>query len=311
MKNTILLRLVKPLMVLATIIWGSSFIVLKDTLNYMSVLFILAMRFSIGAVILLLVKRKAWKTIDRTSLLGGTVMGVLLFVAYVLQTFGLADTTPGKNAFFTSVYCIIVPFLYWAIERNRPDRYHLLAALFCVTGIGFVSWDGGFFLSEGDCLTLISGFLYAVHIIAVTHFTKGRDALLLTAIQFTVTALLSWLFVPLQGFPQGDISSYAWLGILYLGVFSTAIALSFQNIGQKYTEPSVAAVLLSLEAPFGVLFSVLFYQERPTGFMFCGFGLIFLAVICSETKFSFLPFCKSKQSVTSSVCHTNSQKQDE
>ena len=91
-----------------------------------------------------------------------------------------------------------------------------------------------------------------------------------------------------QGIPVDGLPVRAWWMLLYLAIAATAVALLFQNVGQKYTDPSSAALLLSLEAPFGVAFSVLFGAENPSPLMYLGFLLIFLAVVCSETKFQFL-----------------------
>lgn len=288
MSEAILKKLARPLIVVATIIWGSTFFILKDTLDDVSVYFMLAFRFTVAAVVLALVFWKRWKNFDKSYLLAGGVMGTLLFLAYAVQNFGLMDTTPGKNAFFTAVYCVIVPFLYWIINRTRPDRYNILAAVLCLAGIGFVSWDGGLALSMGDVLTLIGGLMYACHIVAVAHYSKGKDIFLLTVLQFAGVAIWSWLCALLtDGVPSDGLPIKAWLVLLYLAIAATTLALLFQNVGQKYTNPSAAAVLLALEAPFGVLFSVLFAGERPTAFMIFGFLLIFVSIICSETKFSF------------------------
>lgn len=289
MNETALKKLAKPLIVIATLIWGSTFFIMKDTLDDVDLMFLLAFRFSLAAAILALVFWKRWRVMDLRYLWQGGALGVLLFAAYAVQNYGLTDTTPGKNAFFTAVYCVIVPFLYWAVDRLRPSRWNVLAALLCVAGIGFVSWDGGLSLTGGDLLTLLSGFIYACHIVAVSKFSQGRDIFILTILQFAATALCCWtgtLFthgVPVDGLPQR-----AWWVLLYLAVAATALALLFQNVGQKYTDPSSAALLLSLEAPFGVAFSVLFGSENPAPLMYLGFLLIFLAVVCSETQFKFL-----------------------
>lgn len=289
MNEMILKKLARPLIVIATIIWGSTFFILKDTLNDVSVYFMLAFRFTVAAVVLAVVFWKKWKNMDKGYFLAGGVMGTVLFLGYAVQNFGLLDTTPGKNAFFTAVYCVIVPFLYWIIDRIRPDRYNLVAALLCVAGIGFVSWDSGFALTRGDLLTLLGGLLYACHIVAVAHFSKKRDIFLLTVLQFAVVAVWSWICaIATDGLPAGGLPTRAWLVLLYLAIAATTLALLFQNVGQKYTEPSAAAVLLALEAPFGVLFSVLFADENPTAPMVFGFVLIFVSILCSETKFSFL-----------------------
>lgn len=289
MQESMLKKLAQPMIVLATIIWGSTFFILKDTLDDVSVFFMLAFRFTLAAALLAVVFWKRWKGMDKSYFLAGGVMGVLLFLAYTIQNYGLVETTPGKNAFFTAVYCVLVPFLSWVFYRKRPDRFHVMAAVLCLAGIGFVSWDGGFSLGRGDALTLLGGLMYALHIVAVAHFSQHKDIFLLTVLQFATTAVLSWVgtFVT-GGVPEGGLQPQAWLVLLYLAVAATSLALLLQNVGQKYTNPSSAAVLLALEAPFGVLFSMLFYQERPTAFMIVGFGLIFLSILCSETKFSFL-----------------------
>ncbi len=282
-------RLAKPMIVVATLIWGSTFFILKDTLDDVDLMFLLAFRFTLAAGVLALVFWRNWRDVDRSYWWRGGAMGVLLFAAYTVQNFGLMDTTPGKNAFFTAVYCVIVPFLYWVVDRLRPSRWNVLAALLCVAGIGLVSWDGGFVLTGGDLLTLLGGLLYACHIAAVSKFSQGRDIFLLTVIQFGAAALCCWAGTLCSGgFPVDGLPLRAWLVLLYLATAATCVALLFQNIGQKYTDPSSAALLLSLEAPFGVAFSVLFGAERPTALMYAGFALIFLAVVCSETQFKFL-----------------------
>lgn len=289
-----LAKLAKPLIILATIIWGSSFVVMKNSVDVLPTFYLLAIRFTFAALILAVVFFKRWKVVDKQYLVGGTVMGFCLFVAYAFQTFGLERTTPGKNAFLTAVYCVIVPFLYWIIARKRPDKFNVLAAVICVVGIGFVALTtkegGSLTINLGDVLTLIGGFFFAAHIVAVNKYAEGRDIFILTTLQFASFALFSWLGVLFTrpALPAGVFDSGLILSLAYLVVFASCGALLFQNIGQKYTAPATAAVLLSLEAPFGVLFSILVGEEKLKALMVLGFALIFIAVVCSETKFSFL-----------------------
>ena len=291
-ETSILARFASPLIVLATIIWGSSFVVMKNSVDVLPTFWLLAIRFTFAALVLAVVFIKRWKVLDRQYLIGGTVMGFCLFVAYAFQTFGLEQTTSGKNAFFTAVYCVIVPFLYWAIAGRRPDKFNILAAFLCIAGIALVSVTGSnaSAFNMGDVLTLIGGFFFAAHIVAVAKYSEGRDIFILTTLQFASFALFSWIgvLVTRPALTPGVFDQSLIFGLAYLVIFASCGALLFQNIGQKYTVPSTAAVLLSLEAPFGVFFSILFANERPTPLMFVGFALIFLAVVCSETKFSFL-----------------------
>ena len=291
-ETSILARFASPLIVLATIIWGSSFVVMKSSVDVLPTFWLLAIRFTFSALVLAVVFIKRWKVLDRQYLIGGTVMGFCLFVAYAFQTFGLEQTTSGKNAFFTAVYCVIVPFLYWVIAKRRPDKFNILAAFLCIAGIALVSVTGSnaTAFNMGDVLTLIGGFFFAAHIVAVAKYSEGRDIFILTTLQFASFALFSWIGVLITrpALTPGVFDQSLIFSLAYLVIFASCGALLFQNIGQKYTAPSTAAVLLSLEAPFGVFFSILFANERPTPLMFVGFTLIFLAVVCSETKFSFL-----------------------
>ena len=287
-----LAKFATPLIILATIIWGSSFVVMKNSVDVLPTFWLLAIRFSASAIVLAIVFLPRWKVCDKQYLIGGTVMGFCLFVAYTFQTYGLERTTPGKNAFFTAVYCVIVPFLYWIIAKRRPDKFNVLAAFLCIGGIALVSVTGSnaSAFNLGDVLTLIGGFFFACHIVAVAKYSEGRDIFILTTLQFASFAIFSWIGVLVT---QTTVSPSVFnqdliFGLAYLVIFSSCGALLFQNIGQKYTAPATAAALLSLEAPFGVLFSILLTDERPTALMFLGFALIFLAVVCSETKFSFL-----------------------
>lgn len=289
-KTDILARLSSLLLVLTTVIWGSSFVVMKNSVDVLPTFWLLAIRFTVAAAVLALIFLRRWKYVSRGCVAGGAVMGLFLFLAYVFQTFGLERTTSGKNAFLTAIYCVIVPFLYWAIAHTRPDRYNILAALLCIVGIGFVSLNGDFSVNMGDILTLICGFFFSAHIVAVNRYAQEHDIFLLTVLQFASAALLSWLSalitrppVAAGTFTPGLIGSLA-----YLSLLATCGAFLFQNIGQKYMPAATAAVLLCLEAPFGVIFSIIFANERPTPAMFLGFALIFAAVICSETKFAFL-----------------------
>lgn len=291
-ETSVLARFASPLIVLATIIWGSSFVVMKSSVDVLPTFWLLAIRFTFSALVLAVVFIKRWKVLDRQYLIGGTVMGFCLFVAYAFQTFGLEQTTSGKNAFFTAVYCVIVPFLYWAIAGRRPDKFNILAAFLCIAGIALVSVTGSnaSAFNMGDVLTLIGGFFFAAHIVAVAKYSEGRDIFILTTLQFASFALFSWIGVLITrpALTPGVFDQSLIFGLAYLVIFASCGALLFQNIGQKYTPAATAAVLLSLEAPFGVFFSILFAGERPTPLMFVGFALIFLAVVCSETKFSFL-----------------------
>ncbi len=272
----------------ASIIWGSSFLVVKSTMDSMQPHTLLAIRFTIGSILLCLIFHKRLKKLNKDYLISGGIIGVFLFIAYSIQTIGITDTTPGKNAFLTAVYCVIVPYLYWIVDKNRPDKYNIIAAVLCLSGIGLVSINSDFRIQFGDAFSLISGFFYAAHMVSISKLSKDRDPVLLTIVQFSYTAIISWVVTLLFEDIPKSFSANAIAELLYLAVFATAIALLLQNIGQKHTKPAPAAIILSLEAVFGVIFSVIFFKEEITLKLFFGFLLIFIAIITSETKWSFI-----------------------
>ena len=291
MSDQTMRRLAKPMLFLAAFIWGSSFFIMKGAVDVIPPFYLLAVRFTGGAVLLGLLCGKKWRRcFSRDYLWRGAVMGVFLFLAYSVQTFGLQGTTPSKNAFLTAVYCVLVPFFYWLVMRRRPDRYNILAAVLCVAGVGLVSLNGDLTVTWGDGLTLVGAVFYAAHIVAVAKVSPGRDITLLTVFQFAFAALYAWACgLIAQPLPSGAIlSADLVVQMAYLTVMCTTVALLFQNVGQVWSDPASAAVILSLESVFGVAFSVVCYGDPVTVRLVIGFALIFVAVVCSETKLSFL-----------------------
>ena len=284
-RTTILARLA---LLCATLIWGSSFVVLKNTMDFLPTNFVLALRFGGACILLSAVFIKQFRQFTKDYLWRGFLIGACLYMAYFTQTIGLIHTTPGKNAFLTAIYCVLVPFLFWGVDRVRPDRYHVSAAVICIIGIGLVSLDENFTFGFGDGMTLVGGFFYAAHIIAIAKLAKDKNPILITILQFAAVAVISAIVclctetVP-EGWTKNTLPAMA-----YLTVFCTGVTLLLQNVGQKYLPPSNSAILLSLESVFGVFFSILLYHEAMTPRLITGFVLIFVSVIISETKLSFL-----------------------
>ena len=290
MSPEIMKKLAKPMLFSAALIWGTSFFIMKNALDSLPVFALLALRFTAGGILLSIICIKKWKSFTMDYLWRGAIVGGFLFLAYTVQTFGLSLTTPSKNAFLTAVYCVLVPFFTWAVVKRRPDKFNIIAALLCVAGVGLVSLNEELSINLGDLLTLICAVFYASHIVAVEKLSPGKDIYLITVFQFAFAALYSWMFtLSMEAFPaQALRDPSVFLPLAYLCVMATTVALLFQNVGQIWSDPASASVILSLESVFGVLFSVLCYGDEVSFKMLCGFALIFVAVVCSETKFSFL-----------------------
>lgn len=280
----------RTVLLATTLIWGTSFVIMKNTLDSVSTLYILAIRFTIAAILmsafaLKFVGIEQLKKIDKGYLIGGGLMGITLFVSYIFQTYGLVYTTPGKNAFLTSSYCILTPFELWIINRRKPAVRNFIAAAVCLVGIGFISLDNDLSFNIGDLLTLISGVFFALQIIAIENYAGGKNAATITAIQFIVFAIAAWIAALIfEPFPK-NVPTGALLSLLYLGVMCTAVCFFLQTFGQQHTPPAQAAILMTFESVFGTIFSVLFYHEKMTVKLILGFALMFAAVILSEVDF--------------------------
>ena len=145
-------RLGRFALIVTTLLWGSSFTIMKDALATVPARGLLAIRFSGAAMLMALIGIRSLRRLDRGYLTGGACMGVCLYLAYTLQTYGLVHTTPGKNAFLAATYCVFVPFFWWLIHKRRPDRYNLAAALLCLCGMGLVSRQSDLRIGVMGCI---------------------------------------------------------------------------------------------------------------------------------------------------------------
>ena len=263
---------------------------MKGALDNIPTGYLIAIRFTVGAPLVALISWRHWKAFTPDYLWRGGLAGLLLFGVYWAQTVGLETTTASNNAFLSAVYCVIVPFMAWPLFRERPDRYNVAAALLCLAGVGLVSLTDTLTVSVGDGFTLLGAVFCAANIIAVARLGRGCDVMLFTVVQLSAVALCAWaLALTTERFDFSALARPEVLGpMLYLCVMATAVCLVLMNVGLVWAEPAPAAVILSLEAVFGVILAVIFYGDPLTPRLLAGFALIFVGVLCSETKFSFL-----------------------
>lgn len=271
----------------ATVIWGFAFVVMKDAVDVLPPAQLIGARFLLtGLLMAALFHRRLRGSLNREFLGAGAVLGVVTFLAFWVQTVGLADTTPGKNAFLTATYCVIVPFMLWALTRKRPTVANVGAAVLCVAGIGLVSVTAGSFsIGFGDLMTLLCAVFFAAQIIAIARFSQRFDVLGLTVYQFLFGGALGLaLGLAAEPFPGwaavADADFLFNLG--YLVLFASGLCYVLQNVGLAHVPEAQGSLILSLESVFGVLASVLFYGEAVTSRMAVGFALIFAAILISE-----------------------------
>lgn len=273
-----------------TMIWGGSFVVMKNSVALVPPSFLLAMRFTLGALALALAFPGKLAALDKDSLRCGVVMGLFLGLSYLFQTYGIKYTTASKNAFITALYVILVPFIHWGLSGRRPGINNLAAAVIAVAGLGLLTLHGDTGINLGDILTFICGICFAVHMVCTDLFTERHDPVLLTIIQIAVVGLMNWLLAPfLDGVGALKLGILAdrglIFGLLYLAIFCTMIGFLVQTVGQKYLSANTSSLLLSLEAVFGTVFSVIFLKDVLTGRMLLGCALMFSALLISELHF--------------------------
>ena len=274
-------------LILTTMIWGGSFVVMKNSVDILEPTFLLAVRFTIAALALVFVFHNNLKNRNKDSLRCGLILGVLLELSYLFQTYGIKYTTASKNAFITTLYVILVPFLNWGISKKRPKMKNLAAAVMAVIGLALLTLEGDLGINLGDFLTLLCGLCFALHMVYIDKFTEKHDPIFLTIVQIAVVGICNWLLVPV--FDGMDAYNFQALmdkdliiGLLYLAIFSTMVGFLLQNVCQKYLSANTTALLLSMESVFGALFSVMLLNEVLAGKMLLGCILMFLAVAVSE-----------------------------
>ena len=295
--NTNLVKILSRLALLVTaIVWGSSLVVVSLIKEAFAPNMVLAIRFTVASILLALIFAPRFRRYNLSYLINGTIIGIFLFIAYSSQTIGVttAGGAPGRSGFISASYCVIVPFLAWIFMKERPDVYNISAAILCISGLFFVFYKdligtANVAISSGDFYALLSGLLFAAHIVSVAKFGKGKDPILITITQFATAALIS-IFVTFIFEDNSKIilNKGSILGIGYLAIVCTAVALLFQTIGQSYTPSSTAAIILGLESIFSIIFAVIWAGEELTIFSLVGFFFIFVAILVSETKLSFL-----------------------
>ena len=247
----------KAFLLVAAAIWGLGTVVIKSTADEFPPAWLVGVRFTVAGIILGIVMLPRFrKALDLDHLKKGAILGVFLFLSYWANSTGLTDTTASNSAFLTSLYCVIIPFLGWALRGPRPTRFNIAAALVCVAGVGCVSFAGlsGFSLRFGDLITLLSAFFLSLHVLYTAKYARGRDMTLLTVVQFLVAGVLGFgaglAFEPMPAFASLGLDT--WVSLGYLAMFASCIALLLQNFAVAHVDPAPASLFLATESGFGV-----------------------------------------------------------
>lgn len=277
-------------LLLIGILWGMGFVTVKIGLNAgMNTFYLMWLRFLGSFVLLSILFRKKIKKVSKDDLKAGVILGIIQYFGYVFQTYGAANTTVGKNAFFTAINVIIVPYIFWILNKKRPDIFSFSASIICMIGVGIMSLDGNLsftHLNKGDVMTIISAFFFALQVAYTGYFGRKVHPMNLVLLQMLVGGLM---FAGTQFATSGlreviPLHGETLMAIIYLVVFSTAIPMMLQIYCQRLTTATKASILMSTESMFAPVFAFFILGEMMTLRVALGAIFILFSVVVSETK---------------------------
>lgn len=291
------LNLARAALVFMTLLWGATFVIVKESLNDISSMLFITLRFGLASVILVVLMIIYKIKFDKRTLKPGIFLGVLLFIIFITQTIGLKYTTATNSGFITGSSVVMVPFVQIIVQKKNPHKSAVIGCILVFLGVLSLSSGGNSissFLSEfgtrfnlGDGLTLLCAVFCAVHIVYIGILSRDYNNWLLLLIQLIVVAVLSLMFSFLFSGVNIEqvrinLSNYLIFGILYTAIFTTLITIGLQLKYQKYVTPTQAGIIYSLEPLFAAIFAFFLLNEKIGMFGWIGCALIFLGLIISE-----------------------------
>ena len=268
-------------LLVATLIWGTSFVVVKQTLAYATPLAFVAMRFG-AATLLVAPLARLSAPFTRAELVGGALLGLQAGIGFLTQAVGLVTTTPSRSAFIVALSSVLAPVMAAAALRERP-RWPLVAALaVAAVGVYYLTAPDAGGLNRGDLWTLVTAVLFGSQIVTIAVLARRFDAWRLVWMQVAGTAALAWVGASLLEHPRVHWTGGFVLGLAYATVFPTIIALALQLQAQRHMSSARAALIFCLEALCAAVTSWLIIGERLASLQWLGGGLILAGIVLAE-----------------------------
>ncbi|WKZ68687.1 MAG: DMT family transporter [Melioribacteraceae bacterium] len=289
-------------LLLATLIWGGTFVIVKESLNDSSPMLFITLRFALASILLLPFIYKRRKLFTKELLFGSMLVGVFLFLGFATQTVGLKYTTASRSGFITGTTVVIVPILQLLIEKRPPTLGAIIGTLLVFLGLTFLSSGGnsiytvftelGTNFNWGDFLTLLCAVFFAFQIVFIDIVSRKYDFWLLMFVQLSTVAVLAFfatLFFEITSIESIKLipTDYLLFGLLYTGILATLINISIQTKFQKEVTPTKAGIIFSFELVFAALFAFFLLNEKITNFGIVGGALIFMGLLVSEAYDTF------------------------
>jgi len=270
------------LLLLVALVWGSTFVLVKQSVARFPVYAFLCLRFALAAGALLLLFGKRLRVLTRRALYAGLGIGAFLFGGYAFQTVGLRYTTASKAAFITGLSVVLVPIFSALLLKRAPGRRAIVGVALSTIGLALLTLEHDLLPARGDLIVLGCAFCFALHIIAVSRFASHTDAMALTTLQLTVVALLSAAAsLATESCPWPVRGDVLW-AIIFTAVLATALAFAIQNGVQAFTTPTHTALIFAAEPVFAAIFGYFFASERLTQPGLVGCALILVGILLAE-----------------------------
>lgn len=280
-----------------TLIWGGTFVVIKISLNDISSMLFVGIRFLAAGLILLPFVYKRIRSADFDDIMRGSLLGLFLFIAFATQTIGLKYTTATKSSFITSTVVIIIPIFQIIMERKKPSTGTVIGTVLVLFGLIFLSAKNtsldNFFnelgsnFNIGDLFTFICALIFSVHIVYLDIISKTIDYMVLVFMQILVTTVLAFVFSEIFSWTNIEPVSFQFtesliLGLLYTSILATILTTILQTKYQKEVSPAKAGIIYSFEPIFATIFAVIILNEQLYSYGIIGSILIFSGLILSE-----------------------------
>jgi drug/metabolite transporter (DMT)-like permease len=269
-----------------TLIWGATFVLVKEAVAEVSTLLFLTVRFAIAsAAVLLLFRRQLLAPGLGRSLRGGVLAGCFLFGGYILQTFGLEHTTASKAGFITGLTVPLVPLLSAIVYRKVPQISEVAGSVVAFTGLALMTVERDILdISRGDLLVAGCTLAYAFHILTVGRYAPSTNAAVLIVTQIATGALIGaatfWWAEPVRAHWTGTV----WVALAVTALLATALGFSIQTWAQRYSSATRTALIFSLEPLFAWLTSYLVAGEVLSRRGMAGAALILTGILLVELK---------------------------
>jgi drug/metabolite transporter (DMT)-like permease len=261
-------------LLLTTVIWGSTFILIRNILPSVGPFTLLALRFVIGFAALFLLFMGRMRRITRRDVKAGVILGLLFFAGNALQTSGLQYTSAGVSGFITALSVVMVPPFALLVLRQRSTRGAVVGVVLATIGLALLSLNDNLSLGYGDLLTLGCAVVFAFHIVYTAKYAMQTEPTVMVAVQLALSSLAAIVFAGATE-TIGPISQDVLLAAIYLGLFPTAVCFVMQVYAQRRTSAARTALIFTMEPVFAALFAFLVAGEMisPRGLVGCVFIL--------------------------------------